>query len=155
MTKKTRTDSTAGATATMQGAMNEILPPDWVNVPEGALNFWRSITKARAADKWNDADLESAAELARTKYNIERLNIELRKEKDIVLNGQGSPMVNPKHKLLETLTRRMVVLSRVLQVHAEATQGKSRDQVKANRAQQEAEKMMDDLDDLIARPSKH
>lgn len=110
------------------------------------MKFWRSITKARAADRWNDSDLEVAAELARTKANIERLNAELEAEGDVIVNGRGTPIVNPKHNLLETLTRRMVALSRVLQVHAEATQGKSRDQVKANQAQAEAEKAVQNVD---------
>ena len=151
--KKTRTDTTAGAVTTMQGALTEIKPPEWVNVPDEAMPFWISITSARAKDRWNMADLESAAELARTKWNIERLNIEAREEGDIILNQKGTPIVNPKHNLLETLTRRMVALSRLLQVHAEATQGKSGKQVGANKAQQNAKELTDDMDDLIARPS--
>jgi len=111
--------------------------------------YWRSITKARAADRWNDSDLETAAELARTKASIERLNGELCNEGDIVVNERGTPIVNPKHSLLETLTRRMVALSRMLQVHAEATQGKARDQVKKNQAQQHAASAIADHDDLI------
>lgn len=157
--KKQRTDTVAGAVTTMAGALGEIQPPEHVNIPEGALPFWKSITKARAADRWNDADLESAGELARTKYNIERLNLEVNGtedepgEGDIIKNQKGTPIVNPKHNLLETLTRRMVSLSRLLQVHAEATQGKSGKQVSANQAQTKARDMMDDVDDLIARPS--
>ena len=150
--KKQRTDSAAGALATMAGALGEIEPPEHVNVPEGARPFWKSITSARAADRWNDADLESAGELARTKWNIERLNIEIAKEGDTILNQKGTMIVNPKHNLLETLTRRMVALSRMLQVHAEATQGKSGKQVKANKAQADARGLMDDTDDLISRP---
>src|SRR5690554_6034265 len=150
MTRRQRTDTVAGAVAAMAGAVTEIAVPEHVSVPEDAMKFWRSITKARAADRWNDSDLEVAAELARTKANIERLNAELEAEGDVIVNGRGTPIVNPKHNLLETLTRRMVALSRVLQVHAEATQGKSRDQVKANQAQAEAEKAVQNVDsDLI------
>lgn len=130
----------------MAGAVSEIPVPEHVVVPEGAMKFWRSITKARAADRWNDSDLEVAAELARTKANIERLNAELESEGDVVINERGTPIVNPKHNLLETLTRRMIALSRVLQVHAEATQGKSREQVKANKAQAAAEKAAQNVD---------
>lgn len=151
--KKQRTDTVAGAVTTMAGALGEIQPPEHVNIPEGAMPFWKSITKARAADRWNDADLESAGELARTKYNIERLNLEVVAEGDVIENQRGTPIVNPKHNLLETLTRRMVSLSRLLQVHAEATQGKSGKQVSANKAQEKARDMMDDVDDLIARPT--
>lgn len=140
MARRQRTDTVTGAVTAMAGAVSEIAVPEHVSVPEDAMKFWRSITKARAADRWNDTDLEVAAELARTKANIERLNGDLVKEGDIIVNERGTPIVNPKHNLLETLTRRMVALSRMLQVHAEATQGKSRDQVKSNKAQGEAEK---------------
>ena len=42
----------------------------------------------------------------------------------------------------------------MLQVHAEATQGKARDQVKSNKAQQEAERTLkqQEDEDLIAKP---
>lgn len=154
MTKRQRTDTVTGAANAIQGAAKKIDPPDWVSVPEPALKFWHSITRARAADRWNDVDLENAAELARTKASIERLNIELALEGDIIKNDRGTPIVNPKHSLLETLTRRMVALSRMLQVHAEATQGKARDQVKGNQAQQKAAEHIEETkeDRLLAKP---
>lgn len=154
MTKRQRSDSVTGAINSMAGASKEIEVPEWVSVPDNALKFWRSITRARAADRWNDSDLENAAELARTKASIERLNIEIVAEGDIITNDRGTPIVNPKHSLLETLTRRMVALSRMLQIHAEATQGKARDQVKSNKAQQEADRTLqkNEDDELIAKP---
>lgn len=154
MTKRTRSDTAAGSVDAMRGAVTDIEPPIWVIVPREAMPYWRSITSARAADAWNDSDLETAAELARTKHNIERINTELAIEGDIIVNERGTPIVNPKHNLLETLTRRMVALSRMLQVHAEATQGKSRDQVARNQAQSRAKSAIDDAGDLIARPNR-
>ena len=153
-TKRQRADSVAGAVSSMAGAMQIIEIPDWVTLPPDAVPFWRSITSARAADRWNNSDLETAAELARTKAKIERMNVELEFEGDIITNERGTPIVNPKNALLETLTRRLVALSRMLQVHAEATQGKSRDQVPANKAQAAASKIAGEFadDDLIARP---
>ena len=153
--KRQRTDSVTGALASMSGAMKSIDVPDWVILPEEAMPFWKSITSARAAERWNNTDLECAAELARTKAKIERLNIDLVVEGDIITNERGTPIVNPKNNLLETLTRRVIAMSRMLQVHAEATQGKSRDQVPANKAQAEATKVVGEIssDDLIARPT--
>lgn len=48
-------------------------------------------------------------------------------EGDIIKNEPGTPIVNPRHSLLETLSRRSIALSRMLHVHAEATVGNSRD----------------------------
>lgn len=154
-TKRQRSDSVAGAVSSMAGAMQIIEVPEWVILPKDALPFWRSITSARAADRWNNSDLEAAAELARTKAKIERLNLELEAEGDIITNERGTPIVNPKNSLLETLTRRLVALSRMLQVHAEATQGKSRDQVPVNKAQSAATKVALEMEgeDLITRPT--
>jgi len=154
MAKRQRVDTIAGEKTSFQGAAKAIDPPEWVLVPEPAMKFWYSITKARAAERWNDADLENAAELARTKARIEKLNIEIESEGDVIKNDRGTPIVNPKHNLLETLTRRMVALSRMLQVHAEATQGKSRDQVKPNKAKDKAQTTVQSVsdDDLIAKP---
>lgn len=154
MTKRQRTDTAQGALNSMQCAMTKIEPPEYCFVPDGARPFWDSITRARAANRWNESDLEMAAELARTKFNIERIQHKLIAEGDIVYNEKGTPIVNPKHSLLETMIRRMVALSRALQVHAEATQGKSREQVKSNKAQQSAQNVSNSMDDLIARP-KH
>lgn len=153
MTKRQRTDTAKGAINSMKGATTSIDPPDWIWLPEEAMPFWKSITNARAADRWNNSDLEMAAELARTKAKIDRINKELYEESDIIRNDKGTQIVNPKHSLLETLTRRMIALSKSLQVHAEATQGKSREQVKANKAQQAAQTAINDVDedDLIPR----
>lgn len=131
-----------------------IKPPKHINLPKEAMPFWDSIVKARAAGRWNDTDLETAAELARTKYNIERLSAEIEVEGDVVKNDRGTQIVNPKHNLLETMTRRLVSLSRILQVHAEATQGKSAKQVASNKAQSAAMEAVEAVadDDLIARP---
>lgn len=154
--KRNRIDTAQSAVTIMKNAGKDIEPPNHVDVPDEAKPFWYSITRARAAERWTDTDLEVAAELARAKANIERLNVEIRVEGDIVKNDRGTQIPNPKHNLLETLTRRVVALSRMLQVHAEATQGKSRDQVKANKAQQTSRQIVQSVaeDDLISQP-KH
>ncbi|MGC6693181.1 hypothetical protein ACPYIY_32385, partial [Burkholderia pseudomallei] len=61
----------------------------------------------------------------RTQADISRLILELENEGDILENARGTPVVNPKHNLLETLTRLAVPLSRALHVHADPTVGRS------------------------------
>lgn len=102
--------------------------------------------KARARDTWTETDLATAANLARTQADIEKLQAEVETEGFTILAGNGTPIINPKHKLLETLSRRAVALSRVLHVHAEATVGKSEDAAKAL-ANERA--VADEDDDLI------
>lgn len=57
---------------------------------------------------------------------------------DIIENDRGAPIINPRHALLEVLSRRSVALSRMLHVHAEATQGESREQSKRAAPEQDA-----------------
>ena len=158
--KKQRVDTVAGAVNAMQDALAEtIQPPAHVNLRPRDMPFWNSIVSARARSAWDDADLEPAANLARCKSDIEKLQTETDDERDIVPNERGTPIVNPKHNLLETLSRRAVALSRMVHVHAEAKQGESRDQGKRLAAEKAAKQTMDkpslDAGSLIARPSTH
>lgn len=135
----------------MSGASTRILPPAHVTLRDGDLPFWESVVRARSADSWNASDLENAANLARCKADIERLQSEINAEGDIVTNERGTPILNPKHSLLETLSRRAVALSRMLHVHAEATVGESRHQTKSAETQAKANKVVSELDALIPR----
>jgi hypothetical protein len=128
-------------------------PPAHVSIPDSARPFWDSIVRARARNKWTETDYEMAANLARCKADIERIQSEVYAEGDVIENHRGTMVVNPKHTLLETLSRRAVALSRMLHVHAEATVGKAKDQPKGNQLQRDAEETVQKLDDgLIARP---
>ena len=114
-------------------------PPPHITLREGDLPFWDSVVRARDYASWTDIDLEHAANLAACLHDIEALKHEIAAEGNIVINAKGTQIVNPKHTLLETLTRRSVTLSRMLHVHAEATVGESRHQKKRSQKQQEIE----------------
>lgn len=150
--RRARSDSiTAAVTAAQDATAGPIEPPAHVALRERDWPFWNSIVSARARKTWNTADLENAANLARCKADIERLQSEIDAEGDIVKNERGTQIVNPKHTLLETLSRRAMAVSRMLHVHAEATQGESRQQPgRAEAAQAAAEAAAAD-DGLIPR----
>lgn len=146
--KRTRSDSTAGKVKAAQAvAAGPLAPPAHVRLREGDEPFWDAIVTARARDTWNTSDLENAANLARCKADIERLQGEIEAEGDIIKNDRGTQIVNPKHTLLETLTRRTMALSRMLHVHAEATVGESKDAGKALKAEKEAAEAAAKADD--------
>ena len=152
--KRTRSDSATSAVAAMQAASaGPLKPPSFVNIRKADEPFWDSIVRARTRDSWTDSDLVMAGNLARCLSDIERLQKEIDIEGDVVLNARETQVINPKHSLLETLSRRAVALSRTLQVHAQATQGESRDQGKKATKQRAAEKVLanQDDDDLIPR----
>ena len=129
----------AAVSAAQAGAIE---PPAHVRLRECDWPFWASIVHARARENWTAPDLE----------NIERISREIEAEGDTIENQRGTRVVNPKHTLLETLTRRSMALSRMLHVHAEATVGKSEDEQKSSKAARKARETMESADDLIARP---
>lgn len=150
--KRQRSDSAAAAVAAVQAvSLGPLQPPAHVTLRPGDRPFWEAIMLARARDTWTDSDLATAASLARSQADIERLQTEVDLEGFTIPSGNGTPIVNPKHKLLETLTRRAVSLSRVLHVHAEATVGRSRDAGKALANERQSSLPLDDEDDLIPR----
>lgn len=133
--------------AAQNAALGPLEPPAHVTLRDRDRPFWEAIVTARARDTWTASDLALAANLARTQADIERLQAEVDTEGDTVLSAAGVPILNPKHKLLETLSRRSVSFARVLHVHAEATVGKSEDAAKALAAERAARD--DEDDDLI------
>ena len=108
----------AAVAAARAAAEGPLQPPPHVRLRPGDVEFWNSIVNARARDTWNEADLETAAALARCKADVERVQREVDSEGDVIVNSRGTPVVNPKHTLLETLTRRAVLLARQFEQNA-------------------------------------
>ena len=136
--RRTRSDSVTAAIAAAQ-APTVINPPSHVTLRDGDRPFWDSVVRARAGTTWNESDLEHAANLARCKADIETMQMEIAEQGNIIENDRGTQIINPRHTLLEVLTRRSVALSRMLHVHAEATQGESRQQSKRAKPEQDAQ----------------
>lgn len=133
-----------------------ITPPVHCKLRPEDMPYWDAIIRARAKASWTVVDLHHAANMARCLCDIERIQHEIEQESDVVENARGTQILNPKHNLLETLTRRSLVLSKHVQVHAVATVGDADKQKgknsAASKARVAAEKTKDD-DGLLARPS--
>ena len=154
MPKKKRTRSDSYNTEGEMARAKPPEPPEHIEVPDDAMPHWWAIVRAREYNAWTGPDLEHAANLACCLHDCERLRREIRVEGDTVENQRGTQIVNPKHTLLEQLSRRSVALSRLVHVHAEATSGKARDEVGRNKKQRELAENEEKTDDdsLIAGP---
>ncbi|ARP85770.1 TerS protein [Bordetella genomosp. 9] len=142
--RRKRSDSTAAAIEAAQAAaLGPLQPPAHVTLRPQDWPFWNAVVTARARNTWTETDLAHAANLARCQADVERLQDEVFKEGDVI---DGA--LNPKHKLIETLSRRAVSLARMLHVHAEAVVGRSRDAGNAL-ALERAAAGQDHDDDLI------
>ncbi len=137
--KSTRADSIAGAViAAQDAALGPLTPPAHVKLRECDVGCWNAIMSARARSTWTDVDLAKAATLARCQADIERLTDEMEDESDTVMNAAGTPVINPKLKIIDMLVKREVALARALHVHAVATVGRSEDAGAKLAAEQEA-----------------
>ena len=142
--KRNRSDSAAAAVRAAQAvALGPIDPPAHVALREGDRPFWDAIVTARARDTWTAIDLTTAANLARTQADIERLQLDLDAAGYVLVDGK----LNPVAALVDILTRRTVALSRALHVHAQATVGRSADASKVLALEKTARQEHDD--DLI------
>lgn len=137
MSKKTADhNSRVGESKITRAAIEGVDIPAHLVVEEDMRPYLELILSCREYSSWNGPDLAKAVSLARTQRDIERLYLEVAEEGDVIKNDRGTPIVNPKHNLLETMVRREVALSRALHVHAEATKGRSREGAKKAQSQQ-------------------
>ena len=150
--RRPRSDSAAAAVAAMAQAAVQIEPPASVKLRDGDRPYWDSIVRARAPSEWSEPDLLHAANLSRCMADIERISTEVAAEGDVIENARGTPITNPKHALLEVLSRRSVALTRLLQMHAQARLGRPEDVAKGRAAVMQARDVVDNMDDLLARP---
>lgn len=154
MAGRKRSDSTHVKTQLVDD--QDIAPPEHVRLRDIDMPFWYALVRARVKDSWNTVDLQHAANLARCQADIERIQQEILEEGDTLTNDRGTVVLNPKHSLLETLSRRSIALSKHIQVHAVATVGESDKQRGKNSAAAKGRKTAEktkEADDLLARPS--
>ncbi|WP_442681938.1 hypothetical protein ACSBPQ_09465 [Stenotrophomonas sp. JC08] len=127
--RQRRSDS---ATAAVQAAQNAaaapLEPPAHVPLPDAARPFWDALIRNRPRHRWNDADLATAALLA-------------------VSQMQATELMTDVEQLavVDKLGRRIAMLSRLLHVHPEATQGRAREQGNELQGEREAEQQHDPL----------
>ena len=141
--RRKRSDSAAAAVAAMQAAaLGPIEPPAHVALRDGDRVFWDIIMLARARDTWTGPDLVAAGNLARCLADVERLQAQVNVEGDIL-----GDKVNPKHRLIETLSRRAMTLAGVLHVDTIATQGRKKNAATALALEEQARS--EPTDDLI------
>ena len=116
--------------------------------------FWDAIMVARARDEWTESDLITAAQLARCMSDIEKEAQLLETEGSVIENQRGTPVMNPRHSVLEQLSRRQMALMRTLQITGSAA-GVDKDRIQNKRkieraARRTGEQMQDDMQSEVA-----
>lgn len=120
--------------------------PKHVRMRDCDAPFWEGIIRARARDEWTEADLVVAVQLARCQADIEAESQRLEGEGSVLENQRGTPVMNPRHAVLEQLSRREMALMRSLQMGGTA-RGDKRDVQNARNIQRQAEAARQELTD--------
>lgn len=154
MTKrKTRSDSAAAAIDAMVNASMPLPDvPEHVRLEKAHMPFWEGIIRARARSEWIETDLIVAAQLARCQYDIERESKLLDDEGSVIENAKGTPVMNPRHGVIEQLARREMALMRGLRITGAAAGIDPRDLAKQRSLERQSRDTKEELqeDDLLA-----
>jgi hypothetical protein len=121
------------------------------------LPYIKQVLESRKHSEWNATDLYHAANLARCLRDIEQLGEQLEKEGPTCYTERGTPVINPLHQVLETLSRRAIQLTKLLQLDSLSRYGDKNRKDSAKRiakeeAMYEAASAAEDQDGLIALP---
>lgn len=145
--KRNRSDSAASAVKAMvSAAMPELQIPAHVTLSESALKFWGGITRARAREEWREVDLVVAAQLAECQAMIEAESTLLRDEGCIQKNDRGTPVENPRNRVIQTLATREMALMRTLLMGGKPS-GDARSFAGARRVEAEARSVRAELEE--------
>lgn len=154
MTKrKTRSDSAAAAIDAMVSASMPLPDvPAHVRLETAHMPFWEGIIRARARSEWIETDLIVAAQLARCQYDIERESKLLDDEGSVIENAKGTPVMNPRHGVIEQLARREMALMRGLRITGAAAGIDPRDLAKQRSLERQSRDTKEEMqeDDLLA-----
>ena len=147
MPRKPRSDSAKSAIdAAIAAASPMPEKPSHVKLRDCDQPFWLDIIRARAREEWTEADLIVAAQLARTMSDIETESAKLDLEGSVIENGRGTPVMNPRHSVMEQLARREMALMRSLQMTGTA-RGDKRELANKRDLERGARKAREELSD--------
>jgi hypothetical protein len=152
MGRKLRSDSTESIIkAAVNALAPDLEPPECVDLDDECRPFFSLVLRARARDEWNDATLVVAANLARTMYDIEEQTKLLKTEGYIVPDERGRDDINPRHIIIEQLSKRKMAYMRTLVIGGAAL-GDAKDFKNKRKLEMDARKIKDELtdDDLLA-----
>jgi hypothetical protein len=156
MAKRQPVNSIAGQVAAMANSRAPLDPPSHVPLDPDAAGFWKDIVAARSREEWTSHDLAFAADLANAMARLHANRKALRAEGEVTANASGTPMVNPRAGVVQSLHAQVKAARQSLGLHS-AAKGDQRDVLRRRALSKEAENAADDAaaDDLLARPSTH
>jgi uncharacterized iron-regulated membrane protein len=159
MTKRRdRIDSPTAAVKVLQATVQELAPPAHVPLAKEDEPFWQSVLAEKPKSEWTAHDLELAAMLARSMRMLQAEDAKLFDEDAVMMSAGGTPMANPRLRIVADLHSRVLKFRQTLGIHNRGKAGEQRDVLKRReqaKAIEDGAAFVDDDDDLIARPTAH
>jgi len=155
MTRRKRTDGAEGLQQIVSDAALGAIPPlEDINLNAAQLVIWNRLVQVKARRAWTEQDLYMLSDLCVARSFIAEMQNSL---DSLAITEDNMPMIAKLQSILDVNVKRARVLAITLQIHTEATQGKSNKQVEQNKTHRAAKGYVDkdDSDGLIPRPSTH
>lgn len=154
--KRDKANGQKGATEIFEGAKEVINPPLNIDLGKGVRPYWDLLVKCKAARAWQKQDLILLVELSRNLFRTEKLSLDLIGADELIETATGIK-ANPSFGVLDQMVKRARLIYTMLQIHPEATQGKSNKQVVQNKVHADAVQALDNNDDdlIPSAPTAH
>lgn len=155
MSRRKRIDGMAGRTEIVQGAISgPPAPPTGVTISKEVQPFWEIVTMAKAKRAWTQNDLVVAADIAKGMCRLEKIHAHLETMPVYSDDPEESKEIEKIEKRADLIAKRIRILSSHVQIHSDATQGKTEKQREQNKMHHEAlnSPHTKDDDSLIAKP---
>jgi hypothetical protein len=127
MDRRDRIDSATAAVEVMQASLSDLYWPDHVPLAEADGPFWKSVIAEKPNAEWTDHDLEIAALLAMSMRKLQAEDARLEDEGSVTVSGGGSPMQNPRCRVVADLHARVIKYRQTLGIHNRGKNGEQRD----------------------------
>lgn len=127
MERRQRIDSATAAVEVMQASLSELRWPDHVPLASADEPFWKSVTAEKPKAEWTGHDLEIAALLAMSMRKLQAEDAKLENEGSVTVSGGGSPMQNPRCRVVADLHARVIKYRQTLGIHNRGKNGEQRD----------------------------
>lgn len=152
MSKRQRITSIA-AQVEIMAATRRLIPPGHVPLEADAEAFWKDIIASRSCEEWAAHDLAFAADLANAQAQLAANRRALRSEGETTVSPAGTPMLNPRMGVVNSLHAQVKAARQSLGLHS-AAKGDHRDVLRRRARAKELEQAADDASgqELLARP---
>ncbi len=154
MAKRQPINTVSAAVQVMAKAAMTLSAPGHVPLSASDQPFWDNVIAEKAKSEWTAHDLEIAALLSRAMRRLEAEETRLDGEEAVLVSAGGTPMANPRLRIVADLHARVIKYRQTLGIHSRAKDGEARDVGKRRGMAQAIEADNPLADDLLARPGQ-